>query len=994
MANNIEPISYIRINEVEHPIDALSISGKSISEIGELVTFIDENSTDDQYPSAKCLYDLIYGNDSTPTPEQQRKLRMYVDNFIRDDVNIEDWVNNPNSCGANEYIYTGNTINYNNNTYYIWERTDGNYDNVRYAFTTTINYDTLYQQSLENNLSNILNHTITYFFDDSMQIYSDCETQSLIKVQQTDNICIWVDDFVRDSITDIDDDRILNYNIGSPCYEYLESFEYDNNNYYLWKLVNNLNNNINYILTDTINYNTLRSYSLESNLRNITVHPTIIYLNNDFEEEYIGEDRLDNIIKVFYYDHNYSKDYLTFEALEDTTFNFTRNSLEYSVDYGNTWVNLPANTNTPTVASGDKIMFKKTNPTIKFDGIGTFSSTGSFNASGNIMSLLYGDDFDDQISLSEKNGCFAQLFANCAKIINTSNLILPATTLSNDCYNHMFYNCTSLTTAPELPATTLSASCYYSMFDGCTSLTTAPKLPATTLALNCYHSMFCNCTSLTTAPELPAKTLDDDCYHSMFDGCTSLTTAPELPATTLSDGCYASMFDSCTSLTTSPILPATDINVYACYYGMFSGCTNLRHITCYAEGNYDTYNTEYWVYGVSASGTFTCRDDSIWTRGGNGIPQNWTTNIDTYDLFNSAGLYGMYIDDFLKTNPNDFIEDPINNNCNAYEYTGDSISYDGGNYYIWKNMGYMTSNSNGNNKKCYVLTSTINQNTLQQKSLEHSLSNLLEYPIYIYLDKDGNEYSSGQSYNIVSVSQTTGLEMWIDEDFDYGWEDSGYSDMEEYLDWYLDNIDEAGGKYYYYIDTFEYDGNNNYIWYCYIDGTYLVTDTNNVNTLTSYSIESDYSNVNTHPIITFLNKDLTEYDASRSVSDYSIVKVTNSQPKQMMYVDDFVRNDIDFDSFIDDPESNAANYYEYCEDIEYNGNTYYVWRMIKNVTYSNNVKYILTDTINLQTLQSYSLESSITNISTFPIVTYLNRDFDETYTNENKFDNIIKVFEL
>ena len=34
----------------------------------------------------------------------------------------------------------------------------------------------------------------------------------------------------------------------------------------------------------------------------------------------------------------------------------------------------------------------------------------------------------------------------------------------------MFWNCTSLTTAPELPATTLASECYSGMFNGCTSL--------------------------------------------------------------------------------------------------------------------------------------------------------------------------------------------------------------------------------------------------------------------------------------------------------------------------------------------------------------------------------------------------------------------------------------------------------------------------------------------------------------------------------------------
>ena len=36
----------------------------------------------------------------------------------------------------------------------------------------------------------------------------------------------------------------------------------------------------------------------------------------------------------------------------------------------------------------------------------------------------------------------------------------------------MFYNCTSLTTAPSLPATTLATDCYSYMLYGCTSLTT------------------------------------------------------------------------------------------------------------------------------------------------------------------------------------------------------------------------------------------------------------------------------------------------------------------------------------------------------------------------------------------------------------------------------------------------------------------------------------------------------------------------------------------
>ena len=168
--------------------------------------------------------------------------------------------------------------------------------------------------------------------------------------------------------------------------------------------------------------------------------------------------------------------------------------------------------------------------------------------------------------------CYASMFDGCTSLTTAPEL--PATTLTDSCYYQMFNGCTSLTSAPELPATTLAQSCYYDMFGGCTSLTTAPVLPATTLAYSCYANMFDGCSSLATAPELPATTLADSCYTSMFQGCTSLTTAPELPATTLAEYCYQYMFNYCRALTTAPALPATTL-VDTCYYGMFYSCTSL-----------------------------------------------------------------------------------------------------------------------------------------------------------------------------------------------------------------------------------------------------------------------------------------------------------------------------------------------------------------------------------------------------------------------------------
>ena len=377
------------------------------------------------------------------------------------------------------------------------------------------------------------------------------------------------------------------------------------------------------------------------------------------------------------YVHDYSQDYLTFVAKADGTFQLSTNAVNYSLDNGETWTELAAATASPTVTTGNKIMWKATGltPTLSA-GIGTFNSTGQFDVEGNPMSLLYGDDFKGQTSLTGKDNYFRFLFNGCTNVVSAKNMSLPATTLGNNCYGGMFNHCTSLTTAPALPATTLGNSCYSGMFEGCTSLTTAPELPATTLTSACYQYMFQGCTSLTTAPALPATTLAGSCYSGMFQGCTSLTTAPELPATTAANYCYDSMFEGCTSLTTAPVLPATTLarNCYSgmfqgctslttapvlpattleqscyfgmfngctslitapellattlanyCYNGMFEGCTSLNYIKAMFTTTPSSSYTNSWVSGVASSGTFVKNSAAAWNvTGVNGIPSGWT----------------------------------------------------------------------------------------------------------------------------------------------------------------------------------------------------------------------------------------------------------------------------------------------------------------------------------------------------------------------------------
>lgn len=195
---------------------------------------------------------------------------------------------------------------------------------------------------------------------------------------------------------------------------------------------------------------------------------------------------------------------------------------------------------------------------------------------GNIMSLVDAENFPTAVELTSSN-TFCNLFKGNTCIFNHPSLplLLPATTLSSNCYYGMFYGCSKLQEAPSLPAMTLAAGCYQNMFYNCIGIQNPPALPATQLAPSCYHSMFYNCTSLQSAPDLPATTVFSNCYYNMFYGCRSLVTVPEeLPAPALADRCYYGMFYGCSSLVTAPALPATDLAT-SCYWSMFVNCSKL-----------------------------------------------------------------------------------------------------------------------------------------------------------------------------------------------------------------------------------------------------------------------------------------------------------------------------------------------------------------------------------------------------------------------------------
>lgn len=209
--------------------------------------------------------------------------------------------------------------------------------------------------------------------------------------------------------------------------------------------------------------------------------------------------------------HDYSADYLTFTVQSPGTIAWTAagsgytRTIQYSVN-GGEWTSLTSTSEGATISviKDDVVRFKGTNNNYagsnqNFSGFG-LNGTATYDVSGNIMSLVYGDNFIGQTTLPA-DYTFCCLWNGdetnkTGRVVNAENLILPATTMRPHCYRSLLGNNPYLVSAPVLPATTLANSCYRYMFGGCALLTTAPDLLAATLVSECYYGMFSQCSSL------------------------------------------------------------------------------------------------------------------------------------------------------------------------------------------------------------------------------------------------------------------------------------------------------------------------------------------------------------------------------------------------------------------------------------------------------------------------------------------------------------------
>ena len=181
------------------------------------------------------------------------------------------------------------------------------------------------------------------------------------------------------------------------------------------------------------------------------------------------------------YLNKYYYQYLTVEILEDGYFYMfrtayqdgTEEALYYNKNNGG-WVSMPNYSNPLNVSKNDIIRFKsKLDASKDIDqgfvvlGIYDINDAAAFNIYGNIMSLIYGDDFANNSELNENITVspFKNMFLR-AKVRDASNLCLPSTHLLKNMY-FGFFNESTIEYAPKIIPAHLADSCYGAMFKRC-----------------------------------------------------------------------------------------------------------------------------------------------------------------------------------------------------------------------------------------------------------------------------------------------------------------------------------------------------------------------------------------------------------------------------------------------------------------------------------------------------------------------------------------------
>lgn len=197
----------------------------------------------------------------------------------------------------------------------------------------------------------------------------------------------------------------------------------------------------------------------------------------------------------------YSSIPLSFEIISGGTIVWTREggasteskTIQYNKNGGG-WTNITSDTGSSApyvnVVPGDIISFRGNNTTY-FPGTGAniFRGDAFFKAYGNILSLIYGSNYQNETELPSGDtrpytNNFHYLFYQNSGITDASNIIMPQNT-KVACYMHMFGDCINLEKAPTLPASTLGLEAYKYMFGNCHKLDYIKCLATDISAVDC-----------------------------------------------------------------------------------------------------------------------------------------------------------------------------------------------------------------------------------------------------------------------------------------------------------------------------------------------------------------------------------------------------------------------------------------------------------------------------------------------------------------------------
>ena len=243
------------------------------------------------------------------------------------------------------------------------------------------------------------------------------------------------------------------------------------------------------------------------------------------------------------------------------------------------------------------------------------------------------------------------LFYKCSSLKFVGNLTGTESVTNMD---HMFANCSSLTSIPQMD--TSKVTDMRGMFSYCSSLTSVPQMD-TSKVTNMYF-MFNNCSSLTSVPQMDTSKVTN--MDSMFYSCSSLTSVPQMDTSKVTN--MNAMFSYCSSLTS---VPQMDTSSATDMYSMFDGCRSLTSIPQMDTSK--VTNMGYMFAGCYSLTSIPLLDGSSITRTTG--PFGFFSLDQLTDLGGFKDLKVSWSNNFLGMVPNATVASLMNVINNLYDFT-------------------------------------------------------------------------------------------------------------------------------------------------------------------------------------------------------------------------------------------------------------------------------------------------------------------------------------